>query len=156
MHQKKILSLGFVLSIFSAIFLVVGVYAPAIDFSSFNPAVDLQYSLIKICQNIGLISSMWRAIPIGFLIAAVMMLVLAFVEVPIFRIIPCMLALAMILLMALDIGNVINWIKDILQRYFDVKSTSTVNIKQIFESMMYGIYFLIAGIVSGVASIFVR
>jgi hypothetical protein len=151
----RLVSLGFLLGIASSVFMVIGVFAPAIDFSVFNPSVNLQYNLLKICKNIGLISSMWKAIPEGFFIAAAMMLILSFVKIPTFRIIPCMLAIAMIVLMAFDIGNVLDWIRKVLEGHFET-GAGGVNIGQVIKSMMCGIYFLVAGIVTGIVSIFFK
>jgi hypothetical protein len=158
--RYKLITPGFILGILSSVLIVTGLCAPAIDFSVFNASVDLQYNLPKICKNVGLISTMWRAIPAGFIIAAVMMFALSFVKIPVFRVIPCILAVAMLLLMILDIGNIIDWIKAIIQKYFQASAesgtSSSVNVIQILHSMMCGVYFLIAGIVSGIVSIFVR
>jgi hypothetical protein len=154
--RKEVISPGFVLGIISALCIVIGVCAPAIDFSAFNSSVDLQYNLLKICKNIGLISDMWRAIPVGFFIAAAMMLVLSFVKIPAFRVIPCMLAIAMVVLMALDMGNIIKWINDVLEKYFESDAGLNMDISRILHSLMYGIYLLAAGILTGVASIFVK
>lgn len=65
------------LGILSAVLLTVSLFVPAIDLSAYHAQVQIRYSIMKICENVGLISDMWRGIPIGILIAAVGMLVLS-------------------------------------------------------------------------------
>jgi hypothetical protein len=156
----RLITPGFVIGVVSAVFMVIGLFLPAIDFSAFNSSVNLQYSLIKICKNVALISPMWRAIPVGFLIAAAMMLGLSFVKTPVFRIIPCILALAMFALMLLDLGNIIEWVNNVLEKFFETgkgaQTTDVERIRQIVSSLMYGIYFLVSGIIAGIISIFCK
>jgi hypothetical protein len=158
--EYKLVTPGFVIGILSALLMVIGLFAPAIDFSVFNSSVDLQYNFLKICKNVALISSMWRAIPVGFLIAAVMMFGLSFVKTPVFRVIPCILALAMVALILLDLGNVIDWINNVLSKFFETgKGTGTVSIeriKLIVSSLMCGVYAMVAGIIAGIVSIFCK
>jgi hypothetical protein len=156
LHKKKIISTGGFLGVLSAAFITAGVYAPAVDFSRFNSSVDLQYNLLKICKNVGLISSMWRAIPVGFLVAAVMMLGLSFVKIPAFRVLPCILAISMLVLMLTDVGNIVEWVKGFTEKYFETGTGQGVSAFQVLQSFTYGVYFLLAGIVTGVISIFVK
>jgi UPF0716 family protein affecting phage T7 exclusion len=62
--------------------------------------------------------------------------------------------------MILDIGNVIDWIKAIIQKYFQASAesgtSSSVDVMRILRSMMCGIYLLVAGVISGIVSIFVK
>lgn len=153
--KQGILSVGMVLAVISALLIVVGLFLPAIDFSLFYEDIDLQYSLLKICKNVALISSMWRAIPIGFFIAAAMMLVLAFVKLPILRILPCLLAAAMFVLMLVDTGNVIDWANNTIEKIME-PGNIVVNFEEIMKSLMYGIYITIAGLITGVASCFIK
>jgi hypothetical protein len=99
---------------------------------------------------------MWRAIPVGFLVAAVMMLGLSFVKIPTFRVLPCILAISMLVLMMADVGNIVEWIKGFMQKYFESGTGQGVSAFQVLQSFMYGVYFLLAGIITGVVSIFVK
>lgn len=94
------------LGILSAVLLTVSLFVPAIDLSAYHAQVQIRYSIMKICENVGLISDMWRGIPIGILIAAVGMLVLSFVRIPPLKAIPCMIVVCMIIIALVDMGNV--------------------------------------------------
>ena len=87
-----------ILGLFSAILLGISMFVPAMDFSKFHESVHIRYRFMKICENVGLISDMWRGIPIGILIAAALMLVLSFVRIPPLKAIPCVIIVSLIVL----------------------------------------------------------
>ena len=89
--KSKFVTASMLLGILSAVLLTVSLFVPAIDLSAYHAQVQIRYSIMKICENVGLISDMWRGIPIGILIAAVGMLVLSFVRIPPLKAIPCMI-----------------------------------------------------------------
>lgn len=148
-----------VFGLVSMVFLLVGVLAPAIDFSAYHASVQIQYSLMKICQNVGLISAMWMGIPYGILIAAVLMGILAFVDIPQLKLVPSIIVIIMIILMVADIGNVVEWVIEMIEKFSDkpyTASGSGVGAGQVIKSFMIGFYCLIAGIVTGFVSCFVK
>ena len=69
--KSKFVTASMLLGILSAVLLTVSLFVPAIDLSAYHAQVQIRYSIMKICENVGLISDMWRGIPIGILIAAV-------------------------------------------------------------------------------------
>lgn len=147
------------LGLLSMVLLLIGVLVPAIDFSAYHDSVQIQYSLMKICQNVGLISAMWMGIPYGILIAAVLMGILAFVDIPQLKLVPVMIVLIMIILMVADIGNVVEWVIEMIEKFSDkpyTASDSGVGAGQVIKSFMAGFYCLIAGIVTGFVSCFVK
>ena len=160
MHQygkSKFVTASMLLGILSAVLLTVSLFVPAIDLSAYHAQVQIRYSIMKICENVGLISDMWRGIPIGILIAAVGMLVLSFVRIPPLKAIPCMIVVCMIIIALVDMGNVTAWISKMLARFISsqVSSGSSVSGATIWKSFQAGIYLLAAGLVSGIASCFV-
>lgn len=153
--RKKFITAGTVISIIAAALMLAGILLPAIDFRAFHEDVDLQYNILKICKNVALISSMWRAIPVGFYIAIALMFILAFVRVPIFRILPCLLAIAMLVLMLADMGNIIEWSNNVISDL--MKSDAiVVNFETIVKGFMYGIYTLTVGVIVGIVSCFIK
>lgn len=153
--KLKVISVGMVLAVISALLILVGLFLPAIDFSHFHKDIDLQYSLLKICKNVALISSMWRAIPIGFFIAAALMLILAFVKLPILRILPCLLVVAMFVLMLADIGNITDWANNTIEKFME-PGNIVVSFEEIMKSLMYGIYITVAGLITGFVSCLIK
>ena len=149
--KSKFVTASMLLGILSAVLLTVSLFVPAIDLSAYHAQVQIRYSIMKICENVGLISDMWRGIPIGILIAAVGMLVLSFVRIP------CMIVVCMIIIALVDMGNVTAWISKMLARFISsqVSSGSSVSGATIWKSFQAGIYLLAAGLVSGIASCFV-
>ena len=112
------------LGILSAVLLTVSLFVPAIDLSAYHAQVQIRYSIMKICENVGLISDMWRGIPIGILVAAVGMLVLSFVRIPPLKAIPCMIVVCMIIIALVDMGNVTAWISKMLARFISSQVSS--------------------------------
>lgn len=153
--KNSFVSAGMVLAFIAAVLIFAGLFMPAINFAHFHEDVDLQYSLLKICKNVALISGMWRAIPVGFFIAAALMLILAFVRIPVFRILPCLLAIAMFVLMLADMGNIIEWANTTIEKFMK-PGTIVLNFGEIMKSLMYGIYVIVAGLVVGVISCFTK
>lgn len=155
--KSKFVTASMLLGILSAVLLTVSLFVPAIDLSAYHAQVQIRYSIMKICENVGLISDMWRGIPIGILIAAVGMLVLSFVRIPPLKAIPCMIVVCMIIIALVDMGNVTVWISKMLARFISsqVSSGSSVSGATIWKSFQAGIYLLAAGLVSGIASCFV-
>ena len=151
--KSKFVTASMLLGILSAVLLTVSLFVPAIDLSAYHAQVQIRYSIMKICENVGLISDMWRGIPIGILIAAVGMLVLSFVRIPPLKAIPCMIVVCMIIIALVDMGNVTAWISKMLARFISsqVSSGSSVSGATIWKSFQAGIYLLAAGLVSGIA-----
>lgn len=148
-----------VLGIVSTILLAVGVFAPAIDFSLYHESVQIQYSLMKICQNVGLISSMWMGIPYGILIAVVVMGVMSFVDIPMLKLIPSVIVIIMVILMVVDVGNVVEWVMEMIEKFSETGTTDQagdVTALQVIKSFMIGFYCLAAGIITGIISCFAK
>lgn len=147
-----------VVGIISAILLFIGVFAPAIDFSVYHESVQIQYSLMKICENVGLLSSMWMGIPYGILIAAVVMIILSFFDYPILKIIPSIIVIIMIVLMLVDVGNVVDWVMQMIEKFSDsgITGSGYIDAGKVISSFMPGIYCLTAGLLSGIAGCFLK
>lgn len=156
-EKSQFVTASMLLGILSAVLLIVSLFVPAIDLSAYHASVQIRYSIMKICENVGLISGMWRGIPIGLLIGAVGMLVLSFVRIPPLKAIPCMIVVSMVILALVDMGNVTAWISGMLARFISSQalSGSAVSGVTIWKSFQAGIYLLAAGLVSGIASCFV-
>ncbi|MCM1084462.1 MAG: hypothetical protein NC393_12900 [Clostridium sp.] len=154
-NNSRILNPSTILGFLSCIFLTLGLFLPAMDFSHFHEEVDIQYSLIKICKNVGLLSSMWTGIPYGIIIGIIGIFLLSFVKIPVLKIIPCLLITAMVILMAADIGNIIEWVTNTLDKFYR-NNDIMINFSEIIKSFLSGIYFLAAGIIFGFVSCFFK
>lgn len=145
-----------ILGLFSSILLGISMFVPAMDFSKFHESVQIRYSFMKICENVGLISDMWRGIPIGILIAAALMLVLSFVRIPPLKAIPCVIIVSLIILAIVDFGNVLMFARELIARFVSIKvSEDPIGVGTILSSFGAGFYLLAAGLVCGIVSCFV-
>ena len=145
-----------ILGLFSAILLGISMFVPAMDFSKFHESVQIRYSFMKICENVGLISDMWRGIPIGILIAAALMLVLSFVRIPPLKAIPCVIIVSLIILAIVDFGNVLEFARELIARCVSIKvSEDPIGAGTVLSSFGAGFYLLAAGLVCGIVSCFV-
>ena len=128
---------------------------PAIDFSHFHKEVDIQYNLFKVGKNVGLISSMWNVIPYVILISIIILLALSFIRIPVLKVLPVVLILCMFVLMLVDMGNVAKWATDLLDKV-GIVLEKEVTTKEIFKSLMPGIYIMVVGTVIALVSCFVK
>ncbi len=145
-----------ILGLFSSILLGISMFVPAMDFSKFHESVQIRYSFMKICENVGLISDMWRGIPIGILIAAALMLVLSFVRIPPLKAIPCVIIVSLIILAIVDFGNVLAFARELIARFVSIKvSEEPIGVGTVLSSFGAGFYLLAAGLVCGIVSCFV-
>lgn len=145
-----------ILGLFSAILLGISMFVPAMDFSKFHESVQIRYSFMKICENVGLISDMWRGIPIGILIAAALMLVLSFIRIPPLKAIPCVIIVSLIILAIVDFGNVLAFARELIARFVSIKvSEEPIGVGTVLSSFGAGFYLLAAGLVCGIVSCFV-
>ena len=145
-----------ILGLFSAILLGISMFVPAMDFSKFHESVQIRYSFMKICENVGLISDMWRGIPIGILIAAALMLVLSFIRIPPLKAIPCVIIVSLIILAIVDFGNVLAFARELIARFVSIKvSEDPIGVGTVLSSFGAGFYLLAAGLVCGIVSCFV-
>jgi hypothetical protein len=58
--------------------------------------------------------------------------------------------------MLVDAGNIAEWVRSFAEKYFESGTGQGVSAFQVIQSFTYGIYFLLAGIVTGIVSIFVK
>ena len=145
-----------ILGLISAILLGISTFVPAMDCSKFHESVQIRYSFMKICENVGLISDMWRGIPIGILIAAALMLVLSFVRIPPLKAIPCVIIVSLIILAIVDFGNVLEFARELIARFVSIKvSEDPIGAGTVLSSFGAGFYLLAAGLVCGIVSCFV-
>lgn len=145
-----------ILGLFSSILLGISMFVPAMDFSKFHESVQIRYSFMKICENVGLISDMWRGIPIGILIAAALMLVLSFIRIPPLKAIPCVIIVSLIILAIVDFGNVLAFARELIARFVSIKvSEEPIGVGTVLSSFGAGFYLLAAGLVCGIVSCFV-
>lgn len=154
-NYSRILNPSTILGLISSLFLTLGLFLPAMDFSRFHEEVDIQYNLIKICKNVGLLSSMWMGIPYGIIIGIMGIFLLSFIKIPVLKIIPCLIVTAMVILMVADVGNIIEWVNDTLDKFYK-NNDIIINISNIIKSFLSGIYFLAAGIIFGFVSCFFK
>ncbi len=157
--SKKHINLSMVLCLISTGLLLFGFIMPVIDFSYFHPAIDIQYNLIKVCKNVRLISSVWTALPVGFIIGIVLLGLLSFVRIPQFRLIPCTIIIAMFVIILIDINNLIVWANDALGEDMIMEMINmeiVIDRAKIIKSVQPGVYFMGAGLVLGIVSSFIK
>ena len=155
--KRRILNFSAITGIIAATLILIGMLIPAMDFSTFHENIDIQYNIIKICENVRMISSVWTALPWGIVIGIVGLYILSFLRIPQFKLIPCMIILAMFIIMLVDMKNVIVWADEFLngplvQELVDYEFV--INKDEIIKSFQPGIYLMIAGTVLGIISCF--
>lgn len=153
--QNRFLNPSMILGILSSVLMLIGLLVPMIDFSHFEKNVDIQYNLIKICKNVGLISAPWTGIPYGIVIGIIAMFVLSFIRIPLLKLVPSMIVMAMFIIMLVDMGNVIDWVEMMLNKYYG-ENLIIVNVSEVMKSLMAGVYILASGWLVGLISCFVK
>lgn len=152
---KRIINPSAIMGIISSVLLLISLLIPIIDFSVFEENVDIQYNLIKVCKNVGLISAPWTGVPYGIIIGIIAMFILSFVKIPALKLIPCFVVIAMVTIMLVDLGNIIEWVKAVLDKYYS-EGGVVVNVSKVFSGIMAGAYTLAAGLIVGIISCFVK
>lgn len=143
-----------ILGTISAILIFVSLYLPAIDLSHFDEKIEQKYNLVKLCQRVSeFISDIWGGIPVGIIIGAVLMLILSYIKIPLLKLIPSFIVIAMVAIMLIDMGNVIEFVKYMLE-LAHVETSTAVDTKGVFESLQAGVYVLAAGLITGLTSCF--
>ncbi len=151
--KSRICNASCILGVISAILVFIALFLPAIDFSQFNEEIHLEYNLFKVCENVRLISSIWTGIPVGIIIGAVLMLILSFIKIPILKLIPNLIVIAMVVIMLVDMGNIVAWAQDIVEMA-KLDNQVIVNNAEVYKSFRAGIYLLATGIITGIVSCF--
>lgn len=151
--KSRVCNSSCILGVVSAILIFVALFLPAIDFSQFHEEIHLEYNLFKICENIRLISSIWTGIPVGIIIGAILMLILSFIKIPLLKLIPNLIVIAMVVIMVVDLGNIVSWAQDIVVMA-KLDNQVIVSNTEIFRSFRAGIYLLATGIITGLVSCF--
>lgn len=157
--KRRIFNFSAITGILAATLILVGVLMPAMDFSTFHENIDIQYNLIKICENVRMISTIWTGLPWGIFIGIIGLYILSFLRIPQFKLIPCMLIIAMFVIMLVDMKNVIVWADEFLngslvQELVDYEFV--INKDEVMKSFQPGIYLMIAGTVLGIVSCFAK
>lgn len=153
--KKSFITVSLILGLLGSIVLFVGLMMPIIDFSHFHQEVDIQYNLFKVGKNVGLISGMWNVIPYAILVSIIVLAILSFVRIPILKILPVLLIVCMLVLMLVDMGNVATWASELLDKLGIVLETE-ITTKEIFKSLMPGMYIMVAGLMISIISCFVK
>ncbi len=153
-NKKSFITLSLILGLLGAVVLFVGLMMPIIDFSHFHQDVDIQYNLFKVGKNVGIISGMWNVIPYAILISIILLVALAFVRIPILKILPVILILCMFVLMLVDMGNVAAWASDLLDK-LGIVLEKEITTGEIFKSLMPGMYLMVVGALVSLVSCFV-
>lgn len=153
--KSRICNASCILGVISALLIFVALFLPAIDFSQFSEEIKLEYNLFKVCENVRLISPIWTGIPVGIIIGAVLMLVLSFIKIPLLKLIPNFVVIAMVIIMLVDMGNIVSWAQDIVEMA-KLDNQVIVNSTKVYESFRAGIYMLAIGVVTGIVSCFMR
>lgn len=151
--SRHFFSASMIVGLVAAILVFIGMMLPMIDMSAFHEKIQIKYNIFKVCENVGLLSPSWKGVPYGMIIGVVAMGILSFVDIPLLKLIPTMIILAMLIIMLADMGNIINWAKSMIERYFGSGLVSLDN-ENVLKSLSTGIYFMAAGVVAGIVSCF--
>lgn len=151
--SRRFFSASMIVGLIAAILVFIGMMLPMIDMSAFHEKIQIKYNIFKVCENVGLLSPSWKGVPYGMIIGVVAMVILSFVDIPLLKLIPTMIILAMLIIMLADMGNIINWAKSMIERYFGSGLVSLDN-ENVLKSLSTGIYFMAAGVVAGIVSCF--
>lgn len=151
--SRRFFSASMIVGLVAAILVFIGMMLPMIDMSAFHEKIQIKYNIFKVCENVGLLSPSWKGVPYGMIIGVIAMVILSFVDIPLLKLIPTMIILAMLIIMLADMGNIINWAKSMIERYFGSGLVSLDN-ENVLKSLSTGIYFMAAGVVAGIVSCF--
>lgn len=151
--SRRFFSASMIVGLIAAILVFIGMMLPMIDMSAFHEKIQIKYNIFKVCENVGLLSPSWKGVPYGMIIGVIAMVILSFVDIPLLKLIPTMIILAMLIIMLADMGNIINWAKSMIERYFGSGLVSLDN-ENVLKSLSTGIYFMAAGVVAGIVSCF--
>ena len=151
--SRRLISASMLVGLLSAVLVFIGMMIPMIDMSAFHEKIQIKYNIFKVCENVGMISSTWKGIPYGMLIGVIVMVVLSFVDIPVLKLIPIMIMLAMFIIMFVDMGNIINLAKELVRRFLGEGVVELEN-ENVLKSISLGVYCMIAGIVTGIVSCF--
>lgn len=151
--KKRFFSVSMLFGLFSTGLVIIGMALPMLDMSAFHEKIQIEYNIFNVCENVGLISASWKGIPYGIIIGVVSMLVLSFVDIPILKLIPTIIIFAMLMIMLVDMGNIIEWAKELLRRYF-LEDLIEVDRQNVVKSFSAGVYCMVAGMVVGLVSCF--
>ncbi|MBQ8412589.1 MAG: hypothetical protein IJX12_03145 [Lachnospiraceae bacterium] len=157
--SNRILNASTIFTLISATLILVGLLIPMIDFSHFHQEIDLQYNIMKLCKNIRLVSPVWTALPVGIIIGIVLLYILAFVRIPYFRLIPCIVVLSMFIIMLADMNNLITWADELLNSETMQEICGqefVINKTEVLKSLRAGIYLMVAGTITGIISSFIK
>lgn len=154
-QKNKLITISTILGLIGAVIILVGLMLPAIDFSHFHSEVDIQYNLFKVGKNVGLISGMWNVIPYVILVSVIILMVLSFIRIPVLKVLPTVLIICMFVLMLADMGNVVTWASDLLDK-LGIVLEKDITVGEIFKSLMPGIYIMVAGVMVSLVSCFVK
>lgn len=152
---SRIINPSTIVSLAAAVFLVLGLTAPIIDFSAFHKEVDIQYNFMKVCENIGIISPIWIGIPYGIIVGIVLLVILSFANIPLLKLIPAVLILVMYAIALFDIGNIVDWVNKIIEKFLP-DAEMVVDAPMIFDGIMRGAYFTVIGILLMIVSMFIK
>lgn len=153
--KKSFVNASMILGLLGSVIIGVGLMLPAIDFSHFHSDVELQYNLFKLGKNVGLISAMWNIIPYAIVAGIILLAVLAFIRIPVLKILPVILILCMFVLMLVDMGNVVDWANHTLDM-LGINLETEVTTGEVFKALMPGVYIMIVGVVVATVSCFVK
>lgn len=155
---SRILNVSTIMSLVAAVLLIFGLTVPIIDFSVFNEGIDIQYNLLKVCENVRILSPIWNGLHYGIIAGIIILIALSFVNIPPLKIIPVVLIILMYVIMICDISNVVTWAKELVERFIGSSNSESVNISKtsITDGLMSGVYFTVAGLVLAIISCFVK
>lgn len=154
-NKKSFVTISLILGLIGAVVLLAGLMMPIIDFSHFHKDVDIQFNLFKVGKNVGIISGMWNVIPYVILISIILLVALAFVRIPILKILPVILILCMFVLMLVDMGNVAAWASDMIDK-LGIVLEKEITTEEIFKSLMPGMYIMVGGALISLVSCFIK
>lgn len=153
--KKSFVNASMILGLLGAVIILVGLMLPAIDLSHFHSEVELQYNLFKLGKNVGLISAMWNVIPYAIVGGIILLVILSFVRIPVLKILPVVLILCMFILMLADMGNLVSWANETLDK-LGINLETKVSTGEIFKALMPGIYIMVVGVIVTLISCFTR
>lgn len=153
-QRLTFISPSMILGGLAAILILIGTLIPMMDFSTFHEKIHIKYNIFKICKNVGMISPTWKGIPYGFILVLIAFTILAFVDLPILKLIPSLIGIALLVIMYVDGINVLNWARDTVDMYFG-KEDIQLEMAQVYKSLRAGIYLIATGVLVGLVSCFV-
>lgn len=152
MENNKKISLSMIFGIISAALILI---SPFIRFATYSHSGHrvFDYNFFKFCDRASYIEVMWRGLPYGIVIAGVIMLILSFINIPLLKLFPCALLIAVLTILVYTIYKTGKSVFEYLTNNMSITFSENISIS---DCIGPGIYLMVLGLFVGIVSCFFK